>query len=76
MRKDSHYSIKFQESHSLSDLFNYISHYAWLNLEQSFEHQCATIGEEDITKTLVREILFALSKPKVRVPIRFFLAKK
>jgi hypothetical protein len=75
MRKDIHYLTKFHESHNLTDLIYYISFYAWMRLETSSESS-ASIKEEEITNTLVFEILNILKQRRVQLPIRFFHAKK
>jgi hypothetical protein len=74
MRKDTYYQEQFQESGSLTDLFYFISFFAWKRLK-SYSMQPIPVSEVEITNTLVHEIWDALMQESVRVPIRFFHAK-
>jgi hypothetical protein len=74
MRKDIHYLTKLDDSHSLTDLFYYISFYSWYRLEQ-YSKRSIPVGEVAITGTLVSEIDSVLCKDEVKLPIRIFHAK-
>lgn len=74
MRKDSYYLAQFRKSYTLKDLFYYISFLAWERLEL-YSRLSSKIGEEEITNTLVSEILSALCQENAQLPIRLFHAK-
>lgn len=74
MRKDIDYLSQFRKSYKLKDLFYYISFFAWERLEL-YSKLLSKVGEEEITNTLVSEILSALCQENAQLPIRFFHAK-
>lgn len=75
MRQDLHYLEKYRKSHNLNNLFYFISFYAWERL-QLYSKMSAKIGEEDITNTLISEILTTLCLKRVQLPIRLFHSTK
>ena len=75
MRKDIEYLSKFRKSFDLKDLFYYISFHAWERLEL-YSKVSSKVGEEELTNILVSEILSALCRERVQLPIRFFHSKK